>query len=460
MTRNHQAAGILLALLAAVPCMVLLAQDPAPAPDPREVMAVTIDKSVLGDGDPEALKDLLEIGQVIIIDRHARGVPWLASAGTLIGAPLDVSYRAITDFEGLPDFMPQTDAVRYRELSPNFYEVDIDVVIRLVFIPIRVDVHNYQYNRPPDRTDWAGRYPDQSLNPGYWQLIPVDDGRTMGFYTLYTEVKQGFAHRLFQLEPTLELLAAMSTGTMAARATAEHAENLYCQAGGAVTEKKPSGKKVLDVLRDSPDTVRRLASKGRLLVLEEKDLVWANVAMVLDYPPEKVWEWLVNVEDQAEIDPRVTVKVTQRDERSMSADFEMEIYLILSVDLDYTLQYELDGPNRISWKTKPGSGNIEGLEGSWDLIPLDDGRRTLALLRTTVDIRSQGLLMRAILGLEPTLELAIQASQSLLAADNLERCLASTEEERKAMLEERKKAIKDVGDLDLPGPTEHVLEPK
>ena len=162
----------MLALLVAAVVLsgaVILAQDRPPLGDPREIMQVTIDKSLLGEpGAVEVLSELLDIGQVMVIDRHAEGIPWLASAGVVMDVPMDEAYDVLTDLEKLPEYMPETEGARATRLGPDFYDVELEVVVRVVYIPIKADFNYYQYNRPPNRTDWASKNPEQALNYGYW----------------------------------------------------------------------------------------------------------------------------------------------------------------------------------------------------------------------------------------------------------------------------------------------------
>jgi ribosome-associated toxin RatA of RatAB toxin-antitoxin module len=430
--------------------------------NPREMMAVTIDQSVLGpENDPDVLKALLEIGEVIIIDYHPEHVPWLASAGIIINAPIEKAYEAVTDFARYPEFMPQTEGARVKELIPDLYDVEFDIVVRIVYIPVKAVSAIYHYNQAPFRTDWAGKDPDYALNYGYWQLIPVDGGmRTMAFYTIYSRMKQGLARRLLEMDPSLEMMAAMSTATLVVRAMKDRAELLHQGAGGPNSSPSPlPGRGVFEVLSRNPGAVQYLASKGRVLILEEGEHVWTSVAVVFESPPEQVWDWLVNVEDQAGNDPHIKVKVLKRDDREMTARFEWEIYLVLTFNAEYTLQYKLDRPRGMTWHSIPGEGNVEGMRGSWDLIPLENGTRTLAIFRNTFDLRSLGFLMRALLRIESTFELAIQASQNLAVVDNLEQCLTLSPEQRQQIMERRQKALEDHRDLPLRDKIDLIPEP-
>jgi ribosome-associated toxin RatA of RatAB toxin-antitoxin module len=425
--------------------------------NPRELMAVTIDRSVLGDdGDPDAIKELLEIGQVIIIDRHTEGVPWLTSAGVLIDAPADKAYQAVTDFDSFPEYVPQTEGSEIKKIGPDLYDVEFDVVVRIVYIPIKADFSLYQYNRPPYRTDWASKTPETAENYGYWELTPVDGGaRTIGFYTIYTKAKQGFINRIFSLEPQLEMLACMSTGMLVTRATRDRVESIYRESGGAPSpSRSPKSQDLLVVMKRNSGSVARLASRGRILILEENDTVWSTVGLVLDRPPDEVWEWLVNVEDQAAIDPRVNARVIERDESSMVVQYNLEVYLVLSFELEYQFQYQLEKPHRITWDTIPEKSDIRGTRGLWDLLPVDGGKKTLALCRTTVDFESMGLIMRALLKIEPTFELALQASQNLVGVDNIEKAMTMSPEERKKHFEDRKRAAEESKELPLPEKTD------
>jgi len=188
--------------------------------DPQKLMAVTLDQSILGAGDdPEPLRQLLGIGEVIIIDKRQKRLPWLASAGMIADAPPAKVYEAVTDIARYPEFMPQTEGARVKEVAPGLFDVELDIVVRVVYIPIKVVSAVYQYNRPPLRVDWASKDPKLLVNYGYWQLIPVDQGRrSMAFYTLYSKINQGIARQILDLDPVLEMMADLSTATRFPRA--------------------------------------------------------------------------------------------------------------------------------------------------------------------------------------------------------------------------------------------------
>jgi ribosome-associated toxin RatA of RatAB toxin-antitoxin module len=435
-----------------VPGNMFPASDSGKSWNPREMMAVTVDQSVFGEGNgPEVLEALLEVGEVIIIDKNPEGVPWLASAGIIMDTPIETAYEAVTDFNSYPEFMPQTEGARVKEVAPNLYDVEFDIVVRIVYIPVKGLSAIYHYNRPPHRTDWAGKDQEFALNYGYWQLAPIDGGRrTMGFYTIYSKINQGIAKQLLELDPALEMMAAMSAATIVVRAMKDRAEFLHQRAVGE--KPPPSSSKhetITGILTENQVTVEYLASKGRLLVLEEGDQVITNVAVVFDHPPEAVWEWLVNVDDQSGNDPHINVEVLEKTESGMLARFKWEISLVLTFEADYVLRYELDRPRRLTWRNVPGEGNVEGMEGSWDLIPLDNGKRTLAVFRNTFDLESLGWVMRALLKIEPTFELAIQASQNLAVVDNLEECLELSAEERQKKVQQRSRALEEHRKLPL-----------
>jgi ribosome-associated toxin RatA of RatAB toxin-antitoxin module len=416
-------AAVLAALL--VPRALITADAPANL-DPQKIFAATLNRSIIGEkDDPATLRALLDLGQVILIDRHTSGVPWLISAGALMDAPIEKSYEAIADVPRLPEFMPQTEGAKAVEIAPNLYAVELTVVVRIVYIPIKETFKIYQFNQPPRRIDWASQEPQALIDTGYWQMAPTDhNARTMGFYSIYSRANEGMMKKLFDLDPALEMLVDMSTGTLCARATKTRAELLHQRAGGSPPPPPPApARSVLAVMQKDPAAVAALAAKGRLMVIEPQDTVWSNVVAVFNLPPDQVRQKLIDVEAQTKCDPRVKVTVTNRDDKSMTVKYNLAFSLVVTVNTEYTLKYDISSPNHLSWETVPPAGSIKGVRGSWDLIPVDNGAHTLALYRTTSDLKSAGAVVQSILKIEPTFELAIQASQSLVAVDNLEKCM-------------------------------------
>src|SRR5438270_11262295 len=95
------------------------------------------------------------------------------------------------------------------------------------------------------------------------------------------------------------------------------------------------------------DSILPLLEKGQLVLVEPaKDGKFGTATglMLVDAPPEKVWETLLKMEEFKQFMPKVTTSEVLRREKN-----EMDVHFVLDVpgpDTDYTIRYTRDDANK------------------------------------------------------------------------------------------------------------------
>jgi ribosome-associated toxin RatA of RatAB toxin-antitoxin module len=416
------AALCLLLLLAAATAH----NEPTRVPPPKDLagvkklMAITWDQNVLPPGaSAKTLERLLCKGEVVIMnDSPPGGIPWMAAAGILVDAPPETVFGVATDFDHYPEVVPMTGKAHAEPAPgvPNLYEVNFG--IELLFSWLSIDYSVYHYHRPPLRTDWAHASGEFDLNSGFWQFLPADDGkRTMAFYSVYSLPRQAAIKELYKDQPALELMTNVATATMVVRAVKTEAEKRYGKNLTPLKEKEHVEK----ILLDDPDTMRLLAEKGKVLVLEPGPTVYATAGVVVDAPVEKAFEVISDFEKYPQFLPGVK-KIEVRGQGAKGPKVWQEFSIKLwafNMQVAAEQEYVLDPPTRMTWMIERETGG--DIMGFWRLIPLDDNKKCLMFNGSTEDIRSMGLIPSTALKLEPTLEYGLIAAQVISAMDSFKR---------------------------------------
>jgi ribosome-associated toxin RatA of RatAB toxin-antitoxin module len=388
----------------------------------KEMMKVTWDQHILPPGaDPEVLKALLEVGEVIIMNDNPPVVPWMSAAGVLVDAPAEVVFSVVTDFERYPDFVPMTASTKVKEISPNLEEVDFNLRIQVAFIGYTYEYGVYHYHRPPLRTDWSLSHGEFDICAGFWELIPVEDGlRTMTFYSTYAEPRSGFVKAIYKREPSLEMLTNVSTATVVVRAAKEKAEEIYSGSPNYVAPPSPGPKQAIDkVLLRDPRTLKLLTEKGKLLILEDGPPVYVTAGTLVSAPAEKAFEIVSHFEDCPSYIPGVR-KVEKRGQGKAGPIYDWEVSMdlvFLEYKSEYTFDYNFDRPSQITWMMPLKTGGE--VQGFWRFIPIEGGSSCLVFNGSTADIREMGWLPRYALKVEPTLEYALLGSQGTLTINSV-----------------------------------------
>lgn len=416
-------APLALALVVSAVTLTIGQQQPSYTPaDMPKLMEITWNEDVLGAGaDPDAIRALLQRGQLIIINEHAKKVKWLVTGGLLVNAKPETIFSALRDYAHYQDFMPETEKVKATELGgPNIVDLAMTLKIKVMKgIELPVNYSIIHYHRPPLRSDWTKNTGSFEENSGFYQFVPIDGGKqTMLFYTIYSLPRIPIATSLFKKDPNLELVINMSTAIMVTRALKKHCEKLEGREP-FIPGKGMTGNAV-DVLSKDPKTINLLLKRGGIILIEDGPPMWATTAVMMDMPQEEVFKLLTTFEAYSCYQSQVVkTEVKEKTPTSAKVLFNLDIdYALLKVPLKYVLNYKFTPPTGLSWKW--AEGDVPSQQGSWTLVPLEGGKKTLAFLRATEDLKTLpglgGTGLRSAIGAEPTIEPAVLGSQALVQA--------------------------------------------
>lgn len=413
------ATGLLVLALSAV-SLVNGQQQTFKPEDMPKLMEATWNEDVMAGTDPELMKSLLQRGQLIIINEHAKKVKWLITSGVLVNAKPETIFSALKDYSNYQNFMPETEKVTATELNgPNIVELAMTLNIRIMKgIALPVPYSILHYHRPPLRSDWTKRTGNFEENSGFYQFVPVDGGKqTMLFYTIYSLPRLPIATNLFKKDPNLELVINMSVAAMVTRALKKYCEKLENRE--PFVPGKGTGN-LIDALSKDPKTISLLLKRGGMIMIEDGPPMWATTVVSMDATPDEVYKNIAAFEEYSCYQSQVVQTVVkEKTANSAKVAFSLSIdYALLKVPLKYTLGYTLNPPNSMSWKWL--EGDVPSQQGSWTLMPLEGGKKTLAFLRQTEDLKTLpgigGVGVRTAINSEKTLEPAILGSQALITA--------------------------------------------
>ena len=167
----------------------------------------------------------------------------------------------------------------------------------------------------------------------------------------------------------------------------------------------------------SPAVLQELLRKGELIFLDNTrpgEPQFVTAVALFNAPIAEVFSTITDYAHYAGNIPQTTeVKVLQKKGNVWDVRYKVEFkFSILSEHADYTLRQVLDPPRSITWTRI--AGNLDTVEGSWKLVPIDNGNKTIGFYRVYNDISSLGFLIKYMLEKQPVLNTAISTSSSLV----------------------------------------------
>lgn len=240
-------------------------------------------------GNPELLHALLERGQVVLINDHHPVVPWMSSIGILVDAPPEIVFQVFNDFAHFHEFMPMTEKTVVTPLAPNLVDVQFRVTVKMTFFSYSLPYSCYHFSRPGIyRSDFCLSGGEFRNCSGFYQAIPVDGGkRCMFWYSIHSEPNSSLVRGMYNREPILELMTSLSGGVMVARAIKQRAEAAYQHSPGyQALAKRGPGRPIQQTLLSDPQTLKLLAERGKILVLEDGPTVYVTAGTMVNATPE------------------------------------------------------------------------------------------------------------------------------------------------------------------------------
>ncbi len=166
-------------------------------------------------------------------------------------------------------------------------------------------------------------------------------------------------------------------------------------------------------------TLRKVAEHGTAVVVDsdKSGLKLVTAGIVIDAPPQTVYDVASDYDHYKDFMPQVeTAKVTATQaDGSKDVEFQLKFkFSVITSSVKYTARHTYDPPKRISFEHV--SGDIKSGGGSYSMVPLDGGEKTLLFYSTMSDLRSMGFLTRTLLKEQPSMEPAIHVSTASLVA--------------------------------------------
>ncbi len=400
---------------------VSLSPRPSEKIEIMKEMRLTIGRSILPAGaSPQVLHSILERGQMVIFDETTEEIPWLLSSGILVNATAEQIWKVCTGFDEFPEWVPSCRFAKATERGNNIYDITYSLGFRFLFVPLYVNYSIRQYHQPPRRLDWIGLGGTIEKTYGWGQIIPVEEGNTMYFYTCWALPGSGLLKHLLKKYPFLDVGISISAGIVYARNVKERVELLKGEEGVEGIEVEPSGESEINRKKELK-IMELLTSRGPVLLFkkpEEGKPLLVSTWITFEAPPERVWADLVDYESHQYFMPMMKgIKVLERESNKALVEYKYDINIVFfSSRSKYQLEHHYE-PERITWTNIKGNRYL--LSGSWELFPLNEGKKTLASYQVYYDTRSLGFLPRLILKAIPEGELAINSYLSSIRVREL-----------------------------------------
>lgn len=166
-------------------------------------------------------------------------------------------------------------------------------------------------------------------------------------------------------------------------------------------------------------TLRTVAERGTAVIVDADGkgaLKLVTAGIVIDATPQAVYDVATDFAHYPEFMPQVqTSKVVDTKPDHTDVDIGLKFHFsVISTSVAYTQRVTTSPPDKVDFKFVGGELKVGG--GSWRLVPLDGGKKTLAFYSTISDLRAMGYFTRTLLKEQPSMETAIQVSTASLVA--------------------------------------------
>jgi ribosome-associated toxin RatA of RatAB toxin-antitoxin module len=381
----------------------------------QKMMRFTWDQTAMPPGaNSGTVTRLLTRGEMVLMNDRPVGIPWMTTAVIMVDAPAALVFNTAVDVEHLNTYVPMAGQCHQEPVPnfPNLYRVTLRM--QLLFNWLTIDYGTYDYRRPPDRSDWCHRVGKFEVDSGSWEMVPADgDKRTMAFYSVFARPRMSAVQSLYRQEPALELMSNVATGTMLARALKTEAERRSGRRLPPLRETMG----VEQILMQDTSTLRLLAERGKVLVLEPGPTVYVTGAIIVRAPIERAFQVVTDFTHYPQFLPgydRVVIVGQGARGPIISQDVSIKLWEFNFED-HAKIEMELAPPDRVTWKIPRQSAGTA--VGFWRFVPLDNNSRTLIFTGNTQDIRSMGFVPSTALRIEPSLEYGLLAAQMVAGLD-------------------------------------------
>lgn len=364
-------------------------------------MTITLPKKSI-NVDAGLVNRLIQEGEMVIIDESVQEIPWMLSAGIGINASQEEVWNTISNFRGYPNWVPSCQSIDVKQLNERVFDLTYHLGFKFILLPFTVDYTVRHLNTPPHRTDWVGLGGEIEKTYGWFEVVPVEDNRSLYFYNVWAIPGSGFLKKWYEKYPILDIGIGMAAGVIYAQTLKEYIE-----------KNKPPVQHVYKELTSDEklEVMKALTNRGPVMIFPPSDSGskmkiegWIKV----DAPVEDVWNALTDFEAFPYFEDILkSVKVIKKTDTSAEVSFVYDLKLtIISISPEFTLGYTLDKNKSLMWKVLSGDEYVP--EGGWELYPLDS-RRTLLKYWSLYDNNGLGRFVRLILSIFPQGRLAVNS---------------------------------------------------
>ena len=377
------------------------------------MMSLTLHRSVLTKGvDMATLESILRRGEIVIVDETTGGtIPSLVAAGAMINAPPEEVWKTLSDFSRFPEWVPQTEKA-ISQVKGNRVDVDYTIGFKIGFIHTTINYSVAQRLDRPRRIDWVGTGGDIKKTFGYMELFPAENGKkTMFFYAAWAVPQHLLLRKFLESEPVLDQMISMSTASVFVKKLKEQIE----KGQPAAPPVAPLSR--IDLVKTPVETLLALSARGPVLLFEDPtpEETAAGVQplvtnwSIFNLPPETVYQEVIDYPQYGIYLPTVD-KAEWIKPAGNTGDVEYKLTIqlpVFSKNIKYQLSQEFFPGQKINWKYLQGDKFVNS--GSWELIPLEGGKKTLGFYRNRYTVQNLGTLADLAMKAIPDVQLAIKA---------------------------------------------------
>ena len=166
------------------------------------------------------------------------------------------------------------------------------------------------------------------------------------------------------------------------------------------------------------ETLSGILETGELISVDyvgDEKIETVSIGILVDASPEKTWKTVTDFEGYSRLMPDTfQTTILSRDGDTVDVRFEVSVIKagLLNITTNYVLRYTLSAPSRakISWI----EGDVKNVDGYWELFPVDEGRKTVAIYVITSDLGSVNPIVGRFLAVQPATVMAINLSSSIV----------------------------------------------
>ncbi len=373
----------------------------------------------LDDAAIHGLVPLLERGEAALIESKGNGHLKQVTLFALANATPEQVLDVVADAGNYPKFIAHIEFAKVLQRTGRVSKVQWQLSTPVVTVG---GVHKVVDERPSN-IHYRAIEGDLKQGVWRWEAIPVDGGRrTVAVLYTYADLRDShwLLEKLIELKPDLEHAAVIAGNLVQLKGIATEAER---RAGTLKRTRRPTMGKwrptklrsVAPMLRGGTGrAMRQLLKRGEVALVQSRKtgrLEQAIVAGVVDRPIARVRATVGDVEHYPEFMPsveKVEIRMREGEHVKYNAHYDIPLFSM-------EVETELKPVSARRMSLRITGGDLKNGRYGWEFLPLDGGKRTLAMFHGNADIRSQGFLMRSLVDQEPFLEHGLNVGIQLVA---------------------------------------------